>query len=165
MEKTDIENLITKMIYYYSGDPKQIQHFLKVHSFALRIGLAEKIESSVLGTLEAAAVVHDIGIKVSREKYNSSDGKYQEIEGPALAKDMLDELAFPPEITDRVCYLVGHHHTYDNILGIDYQILIEADFLVNMYESNMTKETIISVKNDIFKTKTGLSLCEVIFSL
>ena len=35
-------------------------------------------------------------------------------------------------VTERVAYLIGHHHTYDKIEGMDYQILVEADFLVNI---------------------------------
>ena len=47
---------------------------------------------------------------------------------------MLKELGFDQDVSNRVQYLIAHHHTYDAIDGIDYQILIEADFLVNMYE-------------------------------
>ena len=65
--------------------------------------------------------------------------------------------------TDRVCYLIGHHHTYDQIDGIDYQILVEADFLVNLAEEQSSRETIESVKGKIFKTKTGIWLINKIF--
>lgn len=44
-------------------------------------------------------------------------------------------LCFSPKVTERVSYLVGHHHTYDHIDGMDYQILVEADFLVNFNEN------------------------------
>lgn len=157
------EQLFIKMIDYYSGDPKQIQHFIKVHSFALRIGLAENLDESSLCILETAAIVHDVGIKISIEKYSSSSGKYQEAEGPAIAQTMLEELQYPQEIIDRVCYLVGHHHTYDKIDGMDYQILIEADFLVNMFEDNMSKGSICSVQQKLFRTKTGNRLCEAMY--
>ena len=30
---------------------------------------------------------------------------------------------------NRVAYLVGHHHSPEQINGIDYQILIEADYI------------------------------------
>jgi HD superfamily phosphodiesterase len=157
------EHLFAKMIEYYSGDPKRIQHFVKVHSFAMRIGLAEHLDEKTLGILETAAIVHDIGIKVSVEKYGSSDGKYQEAEGPAIAKAMLEGLQYPQEIVDRVCYLVGHHHTYTKIDGADYQILIEADFLVNMFEDAMSRDSLCSVREKIFRTKTGKWLCETMY--
>ena len=41
---------------------------------------------------------------------------------------------------ERVQYLIGRHHTYNDIDGIDYQILVEADFLVNMYEDSLSKK-------------------------
>ena len=76
-----------------------------------------------------------------RRKYGSAGGKLQEAEGPAIAKGMLERLGFAPAIVERVCYLVGHHHTYTDIDGIDYQILVEADFLVNLYEDGSSRAT------------------------
>ncbi len=155
----DINKMTIAMIDYYTGDPKRIQHFLKVHAYAKLIGEQEGLDKETLEILEVAALTHDIGIKVSEEKYNSSAGKYQEIEGPAVAQKMLDDLQYKKAKTERVCYLIGHHHTYDQIDGIDYQILVEADFLVNLAEEHSSKQTIESVKNKIFKTKTGICYC------
>lgn len=159
----DINKMTIAMIDYYTGDPKRIQHFLKVHAYAKLIGEQEGLDKETLEILEVAALTHDIGIKVSEEKYNSSAGKYQEIEGPAVAQKMLDDLQYKKAKTERVCYLIGHHHTYDQIYGIDYQILVEADFLVNLAEEHSSKQTIESVKNKIFKTKTGIWLINKIF--
>ena len=50
-----------------------------------------------------------------------------------------------------------------NIDGIDYQILIEADFLVNASESNFSKVSIENAKSRIFKTTAGCRLLESIF--
>ena len=111
-----------------------------------------------------AAVTHDIGIKVSEEKYQSSAGKYQELEGPAVAKDMLSHLGVDLGVIERVCYLIGHHHTYDRINGDDYQILVEADFLVNLAEEHSPEEVIHSVQEKIFRTQTGIFMIEKIFS-
>jgi len=156
--------LLLKMIEYYAGDPKRIQHFIKVHSFAKMIGELEELNSKTQKILEIAAIVHDIGIKTSEEKYGNCNGKLQEQEGPALATQMLTELNIDKAIIKRVCYLVGHHHTYNNIDGIDYQILVEADFLVNMYEDGLSEESIASSYHKIFRTKSGLRLCKTIFS-
>ena len=155
--------LLQKMIEYYSGDPKRIQHFIKVHSFAKMIGELEELDSNTQNILEIAAIVHDIGIKTSEEKYGNCNGKLQEQEGPALAEPMLVTLNIDAKIIERVCYLIGHHHTYNNIDGLDYQILVEADFLVNMYEDGMNKEAIESACNKVFRTKSGIQLCNVIF--
>ncbi len=64
-----IQRLIFSMVDYYAGDPKRIQHFLKVHSFAKLIGMQEGLDGTVLQTLEAAAVVHDIGIKPAEKSF------------------------------------------------------------------------------------------------
>ena len=159
----DINKVTTAMIDYYQGQPKRIQHFLKVHAYAKLIGEQEGLDKEILDILEVAALTHDIGIKISVEKYNSSAGKYQEVEGPAVAQQMLEDLQYDKAKTDRVCYLIGHHHTHDQIDGIDYQILVEADFLENLAEEQSSRETIESVKGKIFKTKTGIWLINKIF--
>jgi uncharacterized protein len=159
------EKLIQKMVSYYYGDPKRIQHFLKVYSFAGIIGKMEKLEPDVQFILETAAIVHDIGIKRAEEKYHSSNGKYQELEGPPEAERVLSELGYPQNVISRVCYLVGHHHTYEKIENLDYQILVEADFLVNMYEDSMKIDSITSVLNKIFRTETGIKLCMDMFGI
>lgn len=159
----DLNKVTLAMIDYYQGDPKRIQHFLKVHAYAKLIGEKEGLDKETQELLEVAALTHDIGIKVSEQKYGSSAGKYQEIEGPQVAKELLAKLSYDPKKTQRVCYLIGHHHTYDQIDGIDYQILVEADFLVNLEEEHSKRETITSVRDKIFKTKTGIMLINKIF--
>ena len=129
-----------EMIHYYQGDPKHIQHFVKVHDLSRLIGQSEGLDEDTMYVLEAAALVHDIGIKVGMEKYGRSDGKTQEAEGPAAAREMLTALGFQERVIRRVEYLVGHHHTYKDIDGLDYQILVEADFLVNYFEDGLDKE-------------------------
>lgn len=152
----DISTIINEMINYYKGDVKRINHFMKVYAISKTIGELEGIDEETQYILEIAAVTHDIGIKKSEEKYNSSAGKYQEIEGPAVAREMLSKIGIRNDIIERVCYLIGHHHTYNNVQGIDYQILIEADFLVNIYEDNLDKDAILKAKEKCFKTKSGI---------
>lgn len=159
------EQLIIKMIDYYRGDPKRIQHFIKVHDFSKTIGKLEGMEEKQLFILETAAVVHDIGIKVSEEKYGSCEGKLQEQEGPAIAKQLLENLGYETEIIERVCYLVSHHHTYTDIDGLDYQILVEADFLVNLYEDSVSETAIKNAYHRIFKTESGQKICRRMFKL
>ena len=119
-----IQKLTEKMIGYFSGDPKRIQHFIKVHSFARYIGIRERLPEHELFVLECAALVHDIGIKPAEEQYGECGGKLQEQEGPIYAQQLLSELGFENYMIERICYLIGHHHTYTNVEGMDYQILI-----------------------------------------
>ncbi|MCD7777460.1 MAG: HD domain-containing protein [Clostridiales bacterium] len=149
-----IQSIFIKMTEY-EDSPKRINHFLKVWGYASFIGKAEGLSERQQLILEAAALTHDIGIKPSLVKYNSSAGKYQEEEGPAEAEKLLLSLGADRELKDRVCYLVGHHHTYDSIDGADYQILVEADFLVNAYEDGLSKEAVKTFGDRIFKTETG----------
>ncbi len=147
------------MIELYSNDAKRIQHFCKVHSYAKLIAETENVDKKCLFIIETAALTHDIGIHVCEEKYGNCNGKLQEKEGPAIAKKLLEKLGFDKDVSDRVQYLIAHHHTYNNIDGIDYQILIEADFLVNMYEDNVSNEAVLKAYDNIFRTEYGKQLC------
>ncbi len=158
-----LEQLIDEMILFEKGSAKHVQHFFKVYEFAHIIALREKASKETCDLVEAASIVHDIGINISMEKYGSSAGHYQELEGPDLARDMLKRVGYDSNFIERVAYLVGHHHTYTNIDGMDYQILVEADFLVNMFEENYKKDQIESIYNTVFETNTGKKLCTTMF--
>ena len=161
--KQQLDDLFMDMIAYYDGDPKRIQHFTKVHSYARLIGIGEELDDASLFILEAAAYTHDIGIRVAEEKYGRCDGKLQEQEGPIIAQKMLSQLGFENCIVERICFLIGHHHTYDNIDGLDYQILVEADFLVNLYEDDAGNRAIDKAYKRIFKTETGKKIFRLMF--
>lgn len=161
--KQQLDDLFMDMIAYYDGDPKRIQHFTKVHSYARLIGIGEELDDASLFILEAATYTHDIGIRVAEEKYGRCDGKLQEQEGPIIAQKMLSQLGFENYIVERICFLIGHHHTYDNIDGLDYQILVEADFLVNLYEDDAGNRAIDKAYKRIFKTETGKKIFRLMF--
>lgn len=161
----DISKLTVAAITYDKGDAKRIQHLIKVHSFAELIGRMEGLDSRTLEILRTAAVLHDIGIHAAEEKYGNCSGKYQEIEGPAPAREILSRLTTDEELIDRVCFLIAHHHTYSGVNGSDWQILLEADFIVNAYEDALKADAIRHFRNNIFKTKSGLSLLNKIFAL
>ena len=161
--RQQLDDLFLRMLEYFSGDPRRIQHFMKVHSFAKLIGTKEGMDETSLFILEAAAYTHDIGIRPAEEKYGRCDGKLQEQEGPIVAQKMLSDLGVENYMVDRICYLIGHHHTYTNVEGLDYQILIEADFLVNLYEDEEDSRTIKKVYDRIFKTKTGKEIFQQMF--
>ncbi len=160
-----IAKLLAEMIEYDKGDALRIQHLIKVHGFAAAIGRLENLDEDKLFILETAAILHDIGIRLSEQKYGSSNGKYQELEGPPEAEKLMRKVSFYNETQiERVKYLVGHHHTYSNIDGPDYQILIESDFLVNLFESASNYETAQNVFNKYFKTEAGKQIFMNIFT-
>ena len=160
-----INQLHLAMIELYRGDATRIQHFCKVHSYAKLIAESEHVDEKCLFTLEAAALTHDIGIHLCEEKYGNCNGKLQEKEGPALAEKLLGELGFDRNVSERVQYLIAHHHTYDAIDAIDYQILVEADFLVNIMEGALSKESARNIYQNIFKTTCGKKICREMFDL
>lgn len=160
-----LDELYLRMTDYYRGDPARIQHFVKVHSFARLIGHREGLGEEELLILEASALVHDIGIKPAEAIYGNCDGKRQEELGPQAAREMLAQCGFSPEQTGRIAWLVGHHHTYTDIDGMDYRILVEADFLVNLYEDGSTTEAVAAAYKNIFRTESGKKICRDMFGV
>ena len=157
--------LIMKMMDYENGSAHRIQHFLKVYELATIIGEGEGISDRLMHILQTAALTHDIGIRTCMEKYGTAAGPAQEAEGPALAKAMLEELGYEDAVIDRVCYLIAHHHTYTDVDGLDYRILIEADFLVNMLEDHYDAGACRSAYERIFVTTTGKRICRKMYDV
>lgn len=160
-----IRQLFHAMIAFDAGDPDLIQHFTKVHAYACLIAESEGLDAHTGQVLEAAALVHDIAIPLCNQKYGAHPGPLQEKEGPALARRMLSALPFTEEEISRVCALVGEHHTYQPIDGIDHQILVEADFIVNSFENDLPAETLDHTWRHIFATPTGKKIYAEMFGL
>lgn len=158
--------LVRAMVEYDRGDVPRIQHFMKVHDFAVTIAQLEGVDEDVLFILETAAILHDIGIHPSEAKYGNCNGKHQEELGPAEADRLLRQLGgYTDQQIERVCFLIGHHHTYKNVEGIDWQILLEADFLVNAFEDHLALEAINTFESKVFKTESGRHLLETMFGM
>lgn len=160
---TDISKIITKMIDESNGNLHDIEHFLKVYAYASAIGTGENLDPSSQMVLEAAAVLHDIACPLCRKKYGKAEGHMQELEGKSLAESFLIEIDMPKDFTERVVWLVSHHHTYSEVNLPEHQILLEADFLVNASESKYSKEHIYSAKRSFFRTVTGTALLDSIY--
>lgn len=157
-----LEQVILEMIKYFNKDVKRINHAIKVLSYAKIINEFEQISLKERSIIELAAVLHDIGIIEAEKKYNSSLGKYQEIEGPPIAKKILEEINIDKTVIERVCFIIGNHHSYEKIDNIDFQILVEADILVNIFEENYNKEVIKAIKRYI-KTHYGQKLLNLLY--
>ena len=139
--------VVRRMILFDKGDARRIQHFLKVYMFSAMIGTMENLPPEQQEILEIAAILHDIGIHPAEKKYGFSNGKLQEQEGPAYARALLEEVGgYAPELIDRV------------VDGPDWQILLEADFLVNSFEKNMPEEAIKKMRSRVFKTGSGIAM-------
>lgn len=160
---TMIAKTTEAMLNFYSGDLRRINHFLCVHGLAKTIGELERLDPGTQGILEIAALTHDIGIKVVEEQFGSCTPAQQEQEGPLVAAKMLKELNCPENIVNRVSALIGRHHTYTNVDGPDCQILLEADFLVNIYGMNIGDKAVQSFKKKVFKTQSGLRFLKAMY--
>jgi hypothetical protein len=158
-----IDDILDAAITYNGSDVKRINHLLKVYSFAHHIGIMEKRDTKIQTIIDISAILHDIGIHEAERKHNSSAGNWQEIEGPSVAQEIFKNFALDNAIKDRVLFLIGHHHHYNIIDEIDFQILVEADFLVNIFEDGMDEHSIKNIKEKIFKTKSGIGLLEKLY--
>lgn len=159
----NIAQILQKMIAFSAGNIHDIDHLIRVWTYAKTIGELEKLNAETQFVLETAAITHDIACPLCREKYGNTAGKYQEEEGGPLTEDFYRDYPLAEEERDRIVYLVSHHHTYTGVDGMDYQILLEADFLVNADESSMTEETIRTFRERVFRTRAGLSLLEDLY--
>ena len=158
-----IGDVAANMIAYNAGDARRVNHLLKVYAFAKTIGEREGLDADTQEILEIAALTHDIGIRTSERKFGNCSGAHQQEEGPPEARALLAELDAGERVIERVCWLIAHHHTYTDIQGMDYQILVEADFLVNAFEDEMDDDAIRTVRGKLFRTKTGLELLDLLY--
>jgi predicted metal-dependent HD superfamily phosphohydrolase len=152
------------MIEYFSGDRKRIHHAMKVYGFACALWSMEAesqgltLEDPRRISLMYAAILHDIGIIEAESKHGSCDGKFQEAEGPAIAEMILKECGVDEETRSRVCFLIGHHHTYQAIDDIDFMILVEADLFVNLEENDLSHEAVREAREKWMKTSGSAEL-------
>ena len=154
-----LAQLLRAMINYDSGDVPRIQHFVKVHDFAATIGVSENLNEETQLILEAAAILHDIGIHPAEAKYGNCNGKAQEELGPNEAHKLLAKVGgFTDAQIERICWLIGHHHTYNNVKKADHRILLEADFLVNSFEDNLSIKSIITFRDNVFRSTYAIDM-------
>jgi HD superfamily phosphohydrolase YqeK len=162
-QKEDLlkDRVAIEMKRYFKNDFKRIGHASRVARYAEKIGKAERGNLAVILT---AAYLHDIGIKVSEHKHQSSAARYQEEEGPPVARDILEKLGAKAELIDEVCDIVGHHHHPRPEETTNFKCIYDADLLTNMEEAQkesppdpdkLTKR----VKNS-FLTESGKKLAE-----
>ena len=152
-----------KMIAFSDGNIHDIDHFIRVWTYARTIGELENLDRETQFVLEVAAITHDIACPLCRVKYGNTNGKYQEEEGIPMVKEFLSDTGTAKEVIDRVAFLVGHHHTFSGIDGIDYQILIEADYIANATENGYGQENIVNFMQKIMKTEGGKQILKAIY--
>jgi HD superfamily phosphodiesterase len=151
------ETLIDEMKQYFDGDTKRINHASKVLDYAEQIHEIEKGDELVI---TAAAILHDIGIKVAEAKHGSSAGIYQQIEGPPIARKILEKYDIPTSKIIHICDIISDHHFAIKMDSTEFKIVYDADWLVNLpdiYENTET-EKLQHIINKTFKTETGKNI-------
>lgn len=150
------DRVAVAMKRYFKTDFKRIGHASKVARYAEDIG---KKEGADMAVVLCAAYLHDIGITEAERKFNSSAARYQESEGPPIARAILEELGAKEELIDEVCDIVGHHHHPRKNETLNFKALYDADLIVNLEEGHkdapMDPEKLASIIAKSFLTETG----------
>ena len=133
-QKEDLlkDRVAVEMKRYFKTDFKRIGHATRVARYAERIG---KFESGNLAVILPAAYLHDIGIVEAERRHGSTAPEYQEKEGPAVARSILEKLGARPEMIDEVCDIVGRHHHPGKTESVNFKAVYDADCIVNLEEA------------------------------
>lgn len=134
-QKEDLfkDRVAVEMKMYFKSDFKRIGHSAKVARYAERLVHEEKGDPAVA---LSAAYLHDIGSKQAETKHDSADAVFQEMEGPAVAREILTKLDAAPPLIDEVCDIVGHHHHPRPDETVNFKVVYDADRIVNLEEKN-----------------------------
>ncbi len=159
-----IATIASEMMRFNKGDTRRIEHSIKVFSYAQIMGRLENLGPNQQLILEITALLHDIGIQAAEKKLGHSTAKLQESEGPPVARQILESLGISEEVITRVCFIIGHHHTLTAIDDIVFQLLVEADFLVNSVEDEMDEYQVNGFSVSYFKTVSGHNFLKMLFS-
>ncbi len=148
------EKLIDEMKKVFAGDQKRIEHALTVLNYAEQIQAAEGGDPLVV---KAAAILHDIGIIQAERKHGSTAAKYQEIEGPIIAREILGKFNLDKADVEHICRIIANHHSAKDIDTLEFRIIWDADRLVNlpMNFTDTSKEKLKEIIDKTFKTCKG----------
>lgn len=153
------EKLIKELEEYFGDDKKRIKHAENVLEFAEEILKKEKADWHIV---IPASILHDVGIKAAEEKYGSSAGNLQEKEGPPVARNILIKLGMKKEDIDEICEIIANHHSPGNVNTLNFKVLYDADWLVNIGDEVdiRDKDRLRKVINRVFLTETGRELAK-----
>lgn len=147
---------------FFGSDTAQVEHALQVTGFAEQILDGEAVTAQftrqVVGLV---GLLHDVGIPAALKQHGSAAGPFQEQAGEPIARLLLTELNVRPDVRERVCFIVRHHHSQQFIDGLDFQILFEADALVNIpnrHAHGRLTQPLAELIAETFRTTTGREL-------
>lgn len=149
--------VIDEMKKVFHDVPYGIEHTFRVLNYAEEIMAGEDLEANQREIIAIVAILHDIGAIEAQRKYGSMEAQYQEQEGPTVARSILEAIGYSLDAIERICFIIGNHHTPAKIDGMDFQIQWEADLLDNLKYMDIKndKEKLVDYINKNFKTATG----------
>lgn len=156
------EKLIKELEEYFGSDIKRVNHAKKVMGFTEELLVQEKADWHIV---IPASILHDVGIKVAEQKYGSSAGNLQEKEGPAIARKILLKIGLKKEEIDEICGIIANHHSPGKINTMNFKVLYDADWLVNLREDVgvSDKLKISEIINKVFLTEAGKQLAKEVY--
>ncbi len=156
------EKLIEEMKNVFGDDQKRIEHALAVLDYGEQI---QNVGGGDPLIVRAAAILHDIGIHEAERKYGSSAGKYQEIEGPVIARGILAKYDLDEATIEHICRIIANHHSAKDIDTIEFSVVWDADWLVNLPGdfADAGKEKLKEIIDKTFKTRKGRHIAVELF--
>ena len=142
--------LLSGMESYFGDDAKRITHARRVLEHAER--LLERNPGTDRDVVVAAAVLHDIGIHEAERKHGSPAARFQELEGPPIARKIMEKVGMSEDKIGEVCDIIANHHTPGKVNTVNFKVLYDADFLVNVGEKyNICgKKKLMKVVEELF---------------
>ena len=160
-QKEDLlkDRVAIEMKRYLKQDFKRVGHAIRVARYAEQIG---REEGGNLAVILCTAYLHDIGIKEAERKHNSTDAKYQEEEGPPIAREILTRLGAKQGLIDEVCDIIAHHHHPKEDETVNFKSLYDADLVTNLEEKQkenpIEPEKLTGIIEKSFLTGSGANL-------
>jgi HD superfamily phosphodiesterase len=156
------QKLLQELEEYFGDDHKRINHAKNVLRFAETLLKQEKADWHIV---IPASILHDVGIKKAEEQHGSTAGKYQEKEGPAIARGFLLKLGLKKEDIDEICDIIAHHHSPRQHETANFKVLYDADWLVNLKDEVKAKDKIKieTAIDNIFLTRAGKEMARTMY--
>lgn len=166
-QKEDLlkDRVAIEMKRYFKTDFKRIGHATRVARYAEQIG---KQQGGNLAVILAASYLHDIGIKEAERKYQSTAAKYQEEEGPPIAREILMKLGAKQELIEEVCDIIAHHHHPRPEESVNFGCLYDADMIANLEDDHkdnpLSEERLLQIIEKSFLTENGGHLAKKVLA-
>ena len=156
-EESLADQLIAAMKAELGDDQPRVTHALRVLEAAQEILRGEAANPRIV---VAAALLHDIGIQEAERRHGSAAPKFQELEGPPIARRILEALDFAGLDIQAICRTVGSHHSARDAAGPEFDVVWDADWLVNLPDEAGDKHghDLRAFIDKVFRSATGRAM-------